>query len=138
MELRETVIEWINKLLEMETGEEIFLHVHSKVDQKDLLKLFRKELKILDNIDPVAASSVHVYPIFKDKRLWVSIRKVASSPTIGFKKDLQGNVERIELKEDADLKRRLRLMRSDGMTWEEIEGIEGVILPKIKKEIGDA
>lgn len=137
MEAREIAIKWIHKLLELETGEELFLHVHSKQDQKNQLKLYKKELDILEKINPVAASSVHIYPIYKDKRFWVVLRKVATSPMIAFKKDSEGNIQRVVLDEHSDELRRLKLMRKDGMTWQEIEELDGAIQPGVKREVDD-
>lgn len=132
---RKIIIQWLQKTLEAEIGEEYYLNVHAKDEQKRLLKAFKDEIKILSKIDPVGASQLYPFPRFKDKRYWVGIRKVAVSLTVGFKKDAAGTITKVELFTEGDVIRRLSLMRKDGMSWQDIEEIEGQILTKVKEVV---
>jgi hypothetical protein len=133
---RQVIIKWLNKTLELETGEEYYLQIHAKDEQKRLLKMIRDEIKIMEKVDPIGASQIYAKGVFKDKRFWVVLRKVAVSFTsVGFKKDLSGEVKKVELEHNSEEIRRLSLMRQDRMSWEEIEEMEGAISHTLKEII---
>lgn len=133
---KDFILAWFQKALsELETGEEFYIPCHSKDHQKSLFKAFKKELQIFEKIDPMTAASLHIWFTFKDKRFWLGIRKIFPELSIGFKKDLEGKVTKTELNKDLELKRRISLMRTDGMSWEEIEEIEGEISSEVKGEV---
>ncbi len=132
---RQVIIKWLHKTLNAEIGEEYYLNVHAKDEQKRLTKAFKDEIKILSKIDPIGASQLYVFSIFKDKRFWVVIRKVAISLTVGFKKVLDGSLVKEELEDNAEEVRRYTLMRRDHMSWKDIEETEGPVLPSIKEKV---
>jgi len=109
----------------MEVGEFMLFPANTRQDQKDKRKLFNRELKILHKVDPVAASQLQITQKFEDHRFWVVVTKVAFSPLIAFKKDKDGNVQRIIMEDDSEKLRRLSLMKQDGYSIEEIEEMEG-------------
>jgi len=122
---RDILISWIEKVLTSKTGEELHLPVESKEQQKQLLKSIKKEVEILKGIDPVTASTLVPFKRVADGLLWVGIRKVMTTPLVGFIKRSDGTTERVEIKQERDRWRRLTLMKKDGLTLEEIEAIEG-------------
>ena len=132
---RKVLIQWLQKTLGAQVGEEYYLHVHARDEQKKLLKAFKDEIKILEKIDPIGASQLYVFPRYQDKRFWVGIRKVAVDLTVGFKKTADGSVIKETLEDNSDVLRRLSLMREDGMTWQEIEEMEGGIQPSLKEAV---
>ncbi len=120
MEKREIYIAWIIKTVELETGEEYFIPVEEKAEQKRFIKGIQAELKIMEGLDSLKASQVHVYTTFKDKRLWVVLRKTSVSPFVGFKKSADGTIDKVLLDISSEKLRRLALMVEDGLTLEEI------------------
>ena len=131
---RQAVIKWLHKTLELETGEEYYLNTHAKDDQKRLLKQVKDEIKIFEKVDPIGASQIHVYGTFKDSRFWVVLKKVSVSYwSVGFRKNLKGEVEKVELEHNAEQMRRFQLMRKDGLSWEEIEEMEGAVSHGVKE-----
>lgn len=133
---KEILLSWIKRSLEeLKTGEEFYLPCHSKDQQKVLFKAFKKELSTLEKIDPMAGASLDVYYTFRDKRFWVVLRKIVPEMSIGFKKDLSGVTSKVTIEGNNAMKRRISLMRQDGMTWEDIEEIEGEIPDNLKEEL---
>ena len=125
MSKRALVIKYLTEAVELEYGEELYIPAESKSDQMHLLRTLIQEIRILERIDPVTASSLIMHGAFKSHRLWVVLKKVVSSPTTAFKKSENGEVERIDLNFDGERSRRLRLMAEDGLSLEEIKEIEG-------------
>ena len=126
MDAREIIIRWLQKAgEEMEAGEQMHFPADSRQDQKDKRKLFLKELKTLAKVDPVTASQLQIIARFEDHRFWIIVKKIAFSPFIAFKKDKNGNVERVTMEDSSEKLRRLTLMKSDGYSLEDIEEMEG-------------
>ena len=82
-------------------------------------------MKVLAKIDPTASSELQIITRFKDHRFWLVIKKIAYSPLIGFKKGKNGEVKRVLINDSFARRRRLLLMKEDGLTIEEIKEIEG-------------
>jgi hypothetical protein len=124
--MRNITIDWLYKASQLTVGEELYFPAESKQVQKDLYKLFLRELKVMSEIDAVMASTIAVAPTFKDKRHWVLLRKTAGTPTTAFKKNtVTGEVERVLLHDDTDRQRRIRLMIEDGLSIDQITELEG-------------
>jgi len=84
--MRNIVIEWLHKAADMQIGNEIYLPVISKPDQKSLHRTFIRERNVLAEIDAEAAAGIHIYSCFKDGKFWVVLKRVSNSPTVGFMK----------------------------------------------------
>jgi len=121
--MRNLIINWIHQALDLKPGEELYLPADTKDAQKRLHKAFNKEIEILKKIDAVAGSKLHAIPVYKDSRHWVMLKRIETSPLIGFKKGESGT-ERV-IVEDAERKRRITMMLQDEMTLSEITAIEG-------------
>jgi len=126
MNNREILITWLNEANAMKAGEELYLPCESKETQKDLFKYFKKEIQILEKVDPKSASSLFLGKNFKDHRFWVFIRKTAHSPLTAFKKEANGNTKRLDLEINSEKKRRLRLMKEDGLSLTDTKEIESL------------
>lgn len=123
---RKLANQWLSSVSEgLSPGEELLLPAKNKQDVKQQQILFLRELRILSKIDPVSSSQLQITTRFKDHRYWIVIKKVSFSPLIGFKKSKNGKVERIEIIDSSEKRRRMLLMREDGYTPEEIEEVEG-------------
>ena len=123
---RRIINKWLNSVSEgLSSGEELLLPAKSKQDVKQQQVLFLRELRILSITDPIAASQLLIVTRFKDHRFWLVIKKVAFSPLIGFRKDKDGKVERVEITDSSERRRRLLLMAEDGFALKDIEEIEG-------------
>lgn len=124
--MRDIIVKWLHKAVELEQGEEIYLEAATKPIQKCLVKQYTKEVEVLKEISPEEGSQISVAPVFRDGKFWVVLKKLASIPTVGFKKNTEtGEVQRVVLTSDAERIRRIHLMLQDGMTRDEVEKIEG-------------
>ena len=124
--VRQIVARWLQRAIEeLKTGEEMLFPAETKVDQRDKRRTFQAEIRGLRKIDPIAASELQITARFKDHRFWVVVKRVAFSPLIAFKKDVDGNVTRVIMEDNSEKLRRLRLMKEDGYSVEEITEIEG-------------
>jgi hypothetical protein len=126
---------WIDKASELDPGESVFLLADSRDHSRSLTKDFRKEIKILSQIDPVKASKLVARPAVREQKYWVEIAKEHGSPLIGFVKRNNGTVERIEIS-DPDRMRRLRMMKEDGFDLDNIEDIEGELSDDERNQLG--
>lgn len=133
---REIVLRWFQIALDtLETGEEIYIPCHTREQTKEMLKTFRKELRIFEKVDPISAASISIFRVYKDNRFWVVLKKTTPEISTGFKKDIHGNVSKMSLDADESKRRRISLMREDGMSWEEIEKEEGPLTEEEKNEM---
>ena len=124
--MRNVILQWLHKAAQLPAGEEIYLPVETKPEQKSLIRQYTSEIQVLKQIDAVTGSQLHVAPVYKDGKLWIVLRKLATSPVVGFQKNtLTGEIQRVSVVDDAARIRRIRLMFEDGMKQEDIEAIEG-------------
>jgi len=121
---RDLIISWLNKVDSIETGDTIYIPTDSRKAAKMLTTIFRKEIKVLSNLDPIKAGRILLSMQAKDGSWWLTLTKVSTSPLIGFIKTKSGEVVRTVI-DDPERPRRLRLMHEDGYTLEEVESIEG-------------
>jgi hypothetical protein len=126
---RSLVIQYLKEAIDLDFDEELYIPAESRNDQMHLLRTVIQEIRILERIDPVTASSLIVHGAFKSHRLWVVLKKVSASPTTAFRKGRDGEVERVTFEFDSERSRRLRLMIQDGLSVEQIQEIEGELSP---------
>ena len=134
--MREIIIQWLEKASTLAVGAKLNLIATNRKDQYSLADAIQKELSLLKKIDPILGSTLTVTRFFKGGRFWVAIEKILSAPTVGFIKNPDGSVEKVQLQEtDPDRVRRIRLMAEDGYTIQAIEEIEGELNSQEKEEI---
>jgi len=105
----------------MAPEEELYIPVSSRNDQKGLIKALRKAKDRYSQIAPVEASQLLISPFFHKGKLWVKIKKTASTgPLIGFKKRKDGKLEKVALGLNNDIERIVFLMKKDGLSQQEI------------------
>ena len=122
---------WLQSAVEnLSTGEELLLPALSNRDAKEKLILFSRELKLLAKVDPTASSELQITTRFKDHRFWVVLKRISYSPFIGFKKGKDSKVERVLMSDHSEKRRRICLMREDGLSIKEIEEMEGELKPE--------
>lgn len=121
---REILIKWIDQAIAMNPGESIFLPGENRDYAKSLARKFRNELKIVSELDPVRANKIQVHTTVKETLYWVELKRTFGNPLVGFKKGKDGETVKITI-EDPEKKRRLLLMKEDGLTLDEVEEIEG-------------
>lgn len=125
MDTREIVIQWLSKAKDIDAGKSVYVPCNDRNSRKRLLKVFEKELRVMAQIDPVAAASLTIGGLLKEGYHWVIITKKKSTPMVGWIKGDDGSTERVEITTDAERQRRLRLMvLEDHMTDEQISEIE--------------
>lgn len=91
--------------MQLTTGEELFIPTDSQTAQKDTYSLFRKELEILRHIEPEESAKIRIYTTYKDGKFWVGLKKVAITPLVAFKKDVNGTVSRLSITNDRETDR---------------------------------
>lgn len=121
---RDIILAWLEQVEHIEIGETIYIPTDSRKASNDIAKLFKKEIKLLSELDPVRGGRIFLATQARDGQWWITLTRVTTSPLIGFVKTKSGDIVRTTL-EDPEKVRRLRLMREDGYTLEEIEEIEG-------------
>ncbi len=131
---RELILKWIEKTIERDLGEKVYIPAETKPDAMQTIRDFKKELIILYDLEPEKAGTIAVVYTFRDRRHWVVLERCAGNPLVGFVKAKDGSLERVEIEIDTERSRRLQLMKEDGLTLEEVEEIEGS-LTDVEKEI---
>jgi hypothetical protein len=112
---------WFEKAKELNPGESIFLPVHSKKEQTEIARLLRELKNEYIAIDPEQAMSLLIDSMFKDGKHFVFIKKIYATPMIGFLRDNEGNMSKIDITLDMGRSRIITLMIKDGLPKEEIE-----------------
>lgn len=120
MSYREILIQWLKEISEASAGEEIFLPTDNRQLQMETIVAVKRELRIMAEIDPVKAAQIRVSKVFRDGKLWVRLKKIPHSPLLGFKKGVDGVIERVNLEDLSAKRRRWKLMRLDGYSTEDI------------------
>ncbi|MCK5015663.1 MAG: hypothetical protein KAS32_01210 [Candidatus Peribacteraceae bacterium] len=131
---RDLILKWIDKTLERDLNEKIYIPAETKPDAQQTVRDFKKELVILYDLEPEKAGTIVITYTFRDRRHWIVLERTMGNPLVGFIKTKDGTLERVEIKIDSERDRRLQLMKEDGLTLEEVEEIEGE-LTEIEKEI---
>lgn len=129
---RDILVKWLEKALDLKTGEKVYLVAETKIDRKQIFKAVSKEIDILKQIDPSKGWLLKPAHFFKDSRHWVEVEKISSTPLVGFIKKLDGKLERVEIVHDSERWRRLKLMKGDGLKLPDIEEIEGPLTDEEK------
>ena len=134
--MREIIIRWLEEASKMSYGAKLNLLASNKKEQNLMFEAIGKEINILRKIDPMMASTLVPFKVFKSGRFWVGVERILSIPTLGFIKNPDGKVKKVRLPEiDADRDRRIRLMCEDGLPVETIEELEGPLSPADLEEI---
>ncbi len=131
---RELILKWIDKTLERDLHEKIYIAAETRPDAKQTVKEFKKELALFYDLEPEKAGTIVAAYTFRDRHHWVVLERTVGNPLVGFVKKKDGTLERVEIKIDSEKDRRLKLMREDGFSLEEVQAIEGELTP-IEKEI---
>jgi len=124
MNEKEIRVKWLHEVLSYMTGEEIYLPCEGKREMKALYKRFVADLRELEEIDPLEGTKIHISISFKDMKHWVVLRKVAASPLVAYKKDVEGAISKVRLDSISSRERRLKAMREDGLGLVEVEELE--------------
>jgi hypothetical protein len=126
---------WIEKATSLNPGEKLFIESDSAKAQRRLERDLTRARDTFSLVNPVESSKISIRTTYKDRKFWVVLLKLASSPLIGYKKDAAGDVVKITLGVEPEQQRRLKLMRQDGLSPDEIAEIEGRPLTEAEKSI---
>ena len=107
--MKNLIIQWLYKGLELESGEELYIPVDNKVAQSEMYNALRKELGVLRQIDAEKAAKLRISSTWKDNAFWVVLKKISVTPLVAFKKDADGTVSRVTIVNDKDNQRIQRL-----------------------------
>ena len=121
---RDIILAWLEQVEQIEVGETIYIPTDSRKAARSIEKLFKKEIQLLSELDPIRGGRIFLGVQAKDGGWWITLTRVTTSPLIGFVKTKSGEIVRTTLG-DPEKARRLRLMKEDGYTLDEIEAIEG-------------
>ena len=111
---------WLTQASKLQAGEELYLEVKTKPEQKSQVKLFKELIAKLARDEPVVASKLSVTYTTRDRRMWVVIKMEEISPLTGYVKGKDGSLEVLSVTVDPDRKRRIKLMVSDGIPKDQI------------------
>lgn len=120
--------DWLQKARSLTTEQTLYIPCENRAAQKTFSRNLKKELDILNQVDPIEASTLSLGAVFKDSRHWVCIRRVAADPYSGFIKSPDGSISRVRIEKSNDRLRRLALMVEDGWTRAQIEESESTAL----------
>ena len=131
---RELLLKWLDKTLERDLNDKIYIPAETRSDAQQTVRDFKKELVLLYDLEPEKSGTVVIAYTFKDRQHWVVLERTIGNPLVGFVKTADGELKRVEITIDSERDRRLQLMKEDGMTLEQVEEIEGE-LTDVEKEI---
>jgi hypothetical protein len=115
---------WLLQAFALNIGESIYLPCINKPDQAEKYNYFITQRKAMVAIDPEKAETIKVYKMYKDRKHWVILEKLASTTLIAFKKiPGQAKAERLVLNISLQKDRQVKAMLEDGMSFEEIKEI---------------
>ena len=112
---------WFEMAKELDPGKSIFLPVSSKKEQTEIARLLRELKNEYIKVDPDQAMSLLIDSMFKDGKYFVFIKKIYATPLIGFLRDAEGNMSKIDITAEMGRVRLITLMIKDGLPKEEIE-----------------
>lgn len=113
---RQLLIEWMARVDNLGPADTLFIRAESKIAAKKVMKAFEKEIAVLQQIDPIAASRIFVRIKPKDGCWWCTLQRVDSDPLTGYIKRGEGTVERIVIDYDPERAAILKKMVEDGLT----------------------
>ena len=91
---REIISEWIEKAVSLDIADKISIPCETRQEAKDMVKLFKKELKILAEIDPLKATKVFIAMKAKESVWWLVINRVQPTSLVGFITTANGKTKR--------------------------------------------
>ena len=112
---------WFEKAKELEPGNSIFLPVSSKKEQTVIARNLRELKEAYLSVDPEQAMSLLIDTMFDKGKYFVFVKKIVATPLIGFLRDTEGNMSKIDITKTMGRDRMLGLMIRDGLSREEIE-----------------
>lgn len=110
--MRELLIKWLREGVALQPGEELYIPVDNQTSQTDFYNLLRKELTVMRQLDSEAVK-LRIFTTFKDRQFWVVIKKITVTPLVAYRKGLNGTVERVNITNDKDKLRIVRLKEAD-------------------------
>jgi hypothetical protein len=129
---------WFEMAKELDPGKSIFLPVSSKKEQTEIARLLRELKNEYIKVDPDQAMSLLIDSMFKDGKYFVFMKKIYATPLIGFLRDAEGNMSKIDISGTGDRNRMLTLMIKDGLSKAEIICNLGELTPEEEKYFPEA
>lgn len=120
---------WFERAKELEPEQSILLPVSSKLEQTAIARKLREVKNDYIKIDPKMAMSINIGILTKDNQCFVTLKKTYATPMIGFLRDNEGKMSKIDISGDVDRDRMIRLMIKDGLSKEEISSNLGGLTP---------
>lgn len=118
---------WILEATKLRPGEMLYIPCATKEEQKR----FKLELRKLFDRFPWEEDHHLTFGVsFKDKSLWVYIKKELLDQRVAYVKNLDGEVRRIEASTSSERVRIIRCMLEDGNSIEDIESFLGSLSPQ--------
>ena len=117
---RQLLLEWMERVDELGPEDTLFIRAESKMAAKKVMRAFEKEISVLHQIDPIAASRIFVGIQPKDGCWWCCLQRVDANPLTGYIKRKDNTVERIMVDYNPERAALLKKMVEDGLSDEEI------------------
>lgn len=111
---------WFEKAKLLNPGQSIFVSCSSSKEQTVVARSLRKLKEIYMDVDTQEAMSIQIGTMTKEGKLFVFLKKIMATPTIGYLRDTTGELSKIDITQEIDRKRMIKLMLRDGLKKEDI------------------
>jgi hypothetical protein len=111
---------WFEKAKLLNPGQSIFVSCSSSKEQTVVARSLRKLKEIYMDVDTQEAMSIQIGTMTKEGKLFVFLKKIMVTPTIGYLRDTTGELSKIDITQEIDRKRMIKLMLRDGLKKEDI------------------
>ena len=128
---RDVIIDWLDLISQQEEGDKVYLVCNTRAGRTVLHNEFKKELKILNEIDTIQGSKIKLTIEAKDGKLWLVLERTGDTPLEGFIKQSGGKVKKVQLK-DHERERRIKLMLIEGVHLETVTKLEELTPEEVK------
>lgn len=124
---------WFEKAKLLNPGQSIFVSCSSSKEQTVVARSLRKLKEIYMDVDTQEAMSIQIGTMTKEGKLIVFLKKIMVTPTIGYLRDTTGELSKIDITQEIDRKRMIKLMLRDGLKKEDIIDNLGGLTPDEEK-----
>lgn len=124
---------WFEKAKLLKPGQSVFVACSTSKEQTIVARSLRKLKEIYMDVDTQEAMSIQIGTMTREGKLFVYLKKIMATPTIGYLRDTTGELSKIDISAEIDRKRMIKLMLRDGLTKEAIIDNLGGLTPEEEK-----
>lgn len=134
--MNEIHLKWLTKAYELTHTEELYMEcVSLKERRKVAIALLNLHMERQKN-DPLGVPAITITGIYRDGKQWICFKRAMASPLTAYIKDITTEkVTVVSLEQREERRRRLILMRDDGITLEQAQKMEDIPLTEEEEEL---